>query len=760
MRSRVFALVGILVGLFLALQPALRLWPWPEYEAFCQQPFSRTLYSAEGKLLAIEGLEEGLQRQWVALEDVPAHTLRIFIAAEDRRFYRHWGIDALAVLRSAYINLRSGSVKSGASTIGMQLARIIHGKKTGLSAEARLNAKAGLALKAGEAFRAVQLQALRGKKGVLEAWLNCLPFGSNIEGLASIAQRRFSCKPQALGIEQSLLLALIPRSPSHYDFFYEKNRERAVAAALQLAKRAGYSVSEAELLRVATALTGQAVESATRQNPAPHFIRETFRRNPAFFPLQNKDRSAEKLGDIASQLDLALQKEAEKQLGMAILEYSDRRIQTGAILVLENASGQVLSWVGSHDFWDDGASGQIDGVLAKNQSGSTIKPFLYALALERGLVASEILPDIPTVFGSEYSYFPMNFDRHFNGPTRLRVALASSLNVPAVYLLQRLSVKAFEDWLIDLGFYSIVAQRGSNGLALALGSCGISLEELTRGFAILANSGCKPGSGEQLISKETAWLIKDMLSDADSRYKGFGSSPSMQSSLSLMFKTGTAQQFQHIWALAASPKYTVGVWMGSFQGSTVRGQTGSSVPAYIARNILEYLHDTSPWPKRPESLVPLEICAVSGLLAKADCPHRLIEYLPFSANLSPCTWHRGKTLLLPDTYRAWAADRQRLVQIGGERTGANIRRPLAGSVFYIKEMDGPSTSGENVSLGNKIRLETTGFAEGAEVYLDGQLYGQLDATGRLFLPAKLGNTQVVVEDRRGQRLGTNYLVRN
>ena len=571
-------------------------------------------------------------------------------------------------------------------------------------------------------------------------------------------------------------MALMPRSPARYNPAIASNRERVLEAASALAIRAGVPCQRSAL---ETAI-GHALDHRSRPSTrsiAPHFVRAVLagsagpRTEAALAGSQSHPPDTSRVhpdrGPIQTSLSPPVQERALELLGMALAEHRGKRIETGAVLVLDNHSGDILAWVGSHDFSDESASGQLDGVLVRNQCGSTLKPFLYALALERGYSPAAILPDIPTVFGSRDAYIPMNFNRRFNGPVRLRVALASSLNVPAVWLLERLGVAAFEDWLVSLGMESVASSRGTHGVPLALGAVDISLAELVRAFALFPRGGKAlpavypmSGTGEidagesaSLLSPQSAWLICDMLADQGSRYTGFGASQLPAKAPPIMMKTGTANQFRHIWALGATERYSAGVWMGSFHGTTVIGETGSSVPAEIVRTLLmELSRDVPPaesaWPRIPRSLIPRDICTLSGLLAGPDCPHRGREYFPSGQTPAACTWHRGDQVQLPDEYRAWAMDRHRLASSSGEAPeGARIRRPLPGSVFYTL----PANQAQESKPLAEIRLETVGFAPAARVFVNGSPYDTLDSSGRIFIKTGFGRVELSVEDSLGQR---------
>jgi len=612
--------------------------------------------------------------------------------------------------------------------------------------------------KLGEAVDALRLEARLSKDEILEEWLNGIPFGGNIEGLPAMARARFGRSVSELDDAEAALLAVVPRRPSAYD--PARNPEAAVAAALDLARRAGLGLDEAALVREAAG----AAEPAGFDSPRAPF------RAPHFTDRVVDQLAPGRRGEVRTTLDAELQAYAEGRLRAELETLAANRLTNGAILAIDNASGAVRVYVGSADWFDTPHAGQIDGVQVRNQPGSCLKPFLYALALDRGFLPNHILPDLPRVFGSDQAYTPANFNRRFNGPVRLRLALASSLNVPAVYLLERLGVGAFEEYLAALGFDSVAQKAGTHGTGLALGNAEVRLEELVRAFAAFPRGGTLPAwrlleeeapappqATARLMSPYAAWMIADILSDSASRFVGFGPAATMRTPFPAMFKTGTANQFQHIWALGASRDFTVGVWMGNFSGETVVGKTGSSVPARIVADLLGLLEaERSPdGPSGqavggpvPLGTVEVELCALSGLAATAHCTGTIRERLPADRLPPACTWHRpasgGTTLVYPAEYRAWLSERQRF---GGTEqrdadSAAYIRRPASGSVFYLD----PSLPPE----AQAVRLDTVGFDPEALVTVNGVPVGTLDLAGGRGLPLQRGRQRVVVADQEGR----------
>jgi len=760
---RIAKIVVILLACLFAAHLALRFAPFPELEEFQNRSHGFAVHDRNGRLLRVFPAGDGVRREWVPLEEIPPGVLRVFIRAEDRRFFLHPGVDPAAVAAASVRNLRARRTVSGASTITMQLARMIRPHEQGMRGKAR------------EAFDALRLEARLSKDEILELWINAIPFGSNIEGLPAASRARFGREPAHLDDARAALLAVIPRRPALFDPAREP--EVAVNAAMVLSRNLGLGLSEAALAEAAAEASPAVLAEAKNPFFAPHFTDRVARLQPQ----GGGGRPA-----VRSTLDLGLQLFAERRLASELSRLESNRVTNGAIIAIDSFTGAVLVYVGSASWFDYENSGQIDGVRVRNQPGSALKPFLFAQALENGFSPNDILPDIPTVFGSGEAYSPMNFNRRFNGPVRFRVALASSLNIPSVYILERLGVRAFEEYLAGLGFDSIADSAGNHGLGLALGNAEVSLEELARAFAAFPRGGRgvelrfdesqdPRAQAPMVMSEYASWLVTDILADRPSRFLGFGQASTMATGFPSMFKTGTANQFQHIWALGASPRFTVGVWMGNFSGETVIGRTGSSIPAIIAADLLHALEDlrdgSSPlapgagvdFPLVPGTgnLRETRICSLSGMAATPACPGVVQEWLFAETQLGPCTWHlgggpgwreaiwgegaaRGGVLApeFPPEYRAWLTERFLRGTVAEALPGsARIRLPVSGSVFHFN----PSLPPEFQA----IRVETAGFSPGALVYANGVLQGSVNHAGVFILPLRRGSLRIAVEDGNG-----------
>jgi penicillin-binding protein 1C len=711
----------------LILWLGLRVSPYPELEAFLERPCSIRFHDRNGVLAQIPSLGEGLRREFLSLEDIPGEVKAVFILAEDRRFYAHPGVDPLAMARALFQNLRSGRRVSGASTITMQLARIIGNGRGG-----------GLGRKILEALNALRLEARLSKDEILELYLNSAPFGFQTEGTASAARTFFASELSMLSPAQIFCLATIPRRPGFYNPLDNPENCRTAAVELQSRFKKDKKLAAAWPL-LAVVDSGDwdyALGSARRFNypfEMPHFIRYAAAAMNVAAPGPRKRRSQPAIPtEMRLSADLGLQHYMEGLIAGNVSRYYSSRLTNGAAIVIDNATGEILAWVGSADYRDVEAAGQIDGVLALNQPGSSMKPFLYAMALERGFKPADVLADIPMNFGERELYIPQNFNNRFNGPMLFRSALASSLNIPAVYLLYRLGVRNYAETLFSLGFDSLAAVSGTGlesvaeqaGLGLALGNAAVSLAELVRAFSVFPRDGlliplsarltmsreeAEGLSAKRIFSVDTARIICSFLSDSSARTLAFGSARNFRAPFPVIFKTGTANQYQSIVALGATPRFSAAVWMGNFTGETVIGKTGSSLPAAIVRDTLVFLqrNDGPDFPK-PEHLSLRRICALSGMAASPSCPSVVDEYA--AEDGPPCAWHQGSTVTYPAEYQTWFAASARQGEVDYHSRPLEVLQPREGFVFFRSPGIGR----------DEIPVEVTGGAEDElEVSYDG-----------------------------------------
>ncbi|HEX2695605.1 MAG TPA: penicillin-binding protein 1C [Acidobacteriota bacterium] len=608
--------------------------PYPASKLDPGAVLSLRILDRSGILLREVLSDEGGRCRWLGLEGMSPHLVRATIAAEDRDFFLHGGLRLPSIVRALVQNARRGRVVSGASTITQQVVRNIERKPR------------TVLFKLIEAWLAVRLEHTMSKTGILVQYLNRVPYGNGTFG-AEAASRLYFDKPcRQLGLAESAFLAGLPRSPS------ASNPYRNLRAALERKSgvlrrmvRAGLISPEESRRADAEPLN---VVSGTERFRAPHFC------DLVLDSLEPGARYGSR--EVRTTLDLGLQRKIEVLLKRRVGALRDRGISNGAVVVMDNGTGDILALAGSADYFADADSGQVNGAIALRQPGSALKPFTYALAIERGLTAASIIEDVPDAFPAlDGNYEPRNYDRKFHGPIRLRSALASSYNVPAVSVLETIGPDLLYYKLKDLGFDSLEKPPGHYGLGLTLGNGEVRLVELVRAFAALASGGrfrrertvlgrtgrngrassFGPERAVAVLAPGAAYIITHILSDPDARVPTFGYDSPLRLPFPCAAKTGTSKDYRDNWTVGYTPAYTVGVWMGNFDGKPMHDVSGITGCGPLFRDICLLLDAggvSRPFPE-PAGLVRAPICPVSGALAGPLCPGSVVEI--FMAGTEP-----------------------------------------------------------------------------------------------------------------------------
>ncbi len=524
---------------------------------------------------------------WTPLSKISPALLEATLKSEDQRFYEHHGVDWLAILNAGFNKLKSPRENKlrGASTITMQVVGL-------LFQEVRTKRK-NWNQKISQALLARDLEKQWSKDQILEAYLNTLSFRGELQGIEAAAQGLFSKSPHGLDRDESLILASLIRAP-----------QASVAQVTQRACALGSSLDvNFACSGVSSKLTVglQPQPPSQKLNQLPHLGQD----------LHDRNRTSEK---ISSTIDARIQNQVHEILGDQLRSLAPLNVKDAAALVVDNRTGEILAYVGGTNQFSSAI--YVDGVRARRQAGSTLKPFIYALAFQkRILTPASLVSDLPTEFSvSGGIYQPHNYDQQFKGENiSASEALASSLNVPAVKALDLVGVRNFYQKLIDLGF-QIKNDPDFFGPSLALGSVDVSLYELVNAYRVLANGGAltplfdsvtPSHSQTRPFSKEVAFLIQSILSSHENRSLTFGLQNILSSKFWTAAKTGTSKDMRDNWCIGFSQKYTVGVWVGNFSGApmwNVSGMTGAA-PAWTA--IAEYLHRHEPShaPKKPAHVV-------------------------------------------------------------------------------------------------------------------------------------------------------------
>ena len=633
----------------------------------------------------------------VRLGNVAPKLLQATLSAEDRRFQQHFGVDPIAVARAA---LSLGSQPSGASSITQQLARRLYLADDPSPLAAR---------KAHEALIALQLEANRSKTEILELYLNDVYYGRGAYGVEAAARVYFGIGAGNLDLAHAAYLAGLPQRPSDHD----PAKDAAVARVRQ-AYVLGRMVQDGWISdREADAAASERIEVLPAVLPpiAHEFVAyaraELARVRP---DLAGRDGLV-----VETTLDAGLQVEAERLVRLRVTELADRNATDGALVAIEPATGRIIAMVGSATDGDPARGGQFNMTVTPRQPGSALKPFLYAAAFERGYTPATPLLDVSTSFMTEGGlYTPANFDRSFHGVVPLRVALASSLNVPAVRTLDNIGLDAMLEISHRFGLATL-DQVESYGLSLTLGGGEVRLIDLTSAYAALGAMGqlaqpfavqrVKDGAGRilyeraptaprRVLSKEHAYLLADILSDPDARIPGFGGVTPFDLPFPAAVKSGTTTGFRDDWTVGYTPDIAIGVWVGNADGSPMIDVAGVDGAGPIWRNAMMAAALGRPMSRfaRPAGIVEATVCSPTGLLPGPDCPSPVREL--FVAGTEPIAAERyyardaeGRVSIDPPLEaREWArAAGLTLRADGASAPGAALRivAPIAGSVFYI-----------------------------------------------------------------------------
>ena len=544
-------------------------------------PSDRYLRDRYGQVLASVRFNARTRRlPWVALEDVSPALIEAVLSAEDKRFFEHDGVDWLAVASAVWQQANPfDSVRAvrGASSLTMQVAAMMDADL------ARKGGPRSVSQKMDQITAALALDKLWTKSQILEAYLNSVSFRGELQGIGAGSWGLFGKAPSGLDKAESAVLAALIRAPNAVPV-----RVGQRACQILQTTRSGMPCDSSLL-----AIRVQAAPMSPQPyvNWAPHVA----------------SNWVTQAGDFTSSLDGALQRKVTQALREQVTQLVRQGVEDGAAVVLDNATGEVLAYVGSTGSLSRAA--QVDAATGLRQAGSTLKPFLVAQALDRRLLtASTLLDDSPLAVSTDGGvYTPHNYDENFVGPVSVRKALASSLNVPAVRELMLVGVEPFYDVLRQLGFASLYPKAEHYGFSLALGSADVRLLDLTNAYRALANGGVvQPvawqttealggaitGRGQRVFSTASAAIVSSILSDNRARSHTFGFDSVLATPFWTAVKTGTSKDMRDNWCIGYSERYTVGVWVGNASGAPMRDVSGVSGAAPAWADIMRYLHRT------------------------------------------------------------------------------------------------------------------------------------------------------------------------
>ena len=618
------------------------------------------------------------------------------LTSEDRWFYYHYGINPVSIATALYDNLKAGEVVRGGSTITMQLARLMEPKARNIPN------------KLIEMFRALQLEHTYSKSELLTFYFNMLPYGGNIVGTAAASRFYFNKPQHALSLGEAALLAAIPNAPERLrpDRFPENARKARQKVLNRLLARRHISEQQWQeavqepiphkryplpfkaphLSRLLVKSRQSSVISNKRGSENKNLLTENWKLETGNWKTDNRELIIDNSNRIYTTIDAKVQDTAARLLNEYLVDAGRKHslrgshsTSTGAIIVMDTQTRQVLAMVGSHDFFDRKALGQINGTLAPRSPGSALKPFVYALAMEAGLITPEtLLFDVPATHAD---YTPVNYDGKYNGYVTARQALARSLNVPAVNLNARLKNATLHAFLKEAGI-STLAPAQKYGLSMVLGGCEVNLLELTTLYAGLANMGefgryqltksrqlsvtsdasvkgnplnwplvtsslKTENHSKRLLRKETSFLITEMLTHSQLPANTVKNPEAFERTMNLpkiAWKTGTSYGHRDAWCIGYSPKLTIGVWLGNFdgKGTPMLSGTDAATPILFALFTALTGQDTHHWFTKPEQLRTRQVCALSGAPVSPHCPtYKEDVYIPGISSVAVCAIHKS-----------------------------------------------------------------------------------------------------------------------
>ena len=583
--------------------------------------FSQCVRDRNGKLLRVTLTSDQKFRVWTSLPNISPALIDATLQFEDKYYRYHPGINPVALVRAVF-GLRPGGAHSGASTITMQLARLRYHLPTRT-----------LGGKFVQIVRALELERHYSKSEILEAYLNLAPYGRNIEGVGAASQIYFGKTAAHLTRLESISLCVIPQSPTRRALFADRDNHSVNVAQSSWYDRARIDTGAKFSMR-----EFRPRMQADRKFLAPHFVQQVV--------------AAEKGRDeIVTTLDLAKQQLIERRIADYIRVNRGRGIQNAAALLIDTRSMDVLAQVGSSDFFNAEIQGQVDGTRAPRSPGSTLKPFVYALGLEQGLIHPlSILSDAPHSFGE---YDPENFDREFVGPIRACDALARSRNLPAVELASRLRHPTLYEFLRGAGV-KLPRSEALYGLTLPLGGAEVTMEDLVRLYAALANNGeLRPLRrtlrdpvalrGRRTIMPEAAFLTLEMLNQPRPEVSAAYSDQVAP----VFWKTGTSHGFRDAWSIAVFNHYVLAIWIGNFDGRANGTFVGRIAAAPLLFQIIDSLRAGWPEPNQPHfpppgaNLKRVSFCAVSGDLPEPYCTQQVEGwFIPGISPIKLCDVHQ------------------------------------------------------------------------------------------------------------------------
>lgn len=572
----------LIIGFFLLINFMIfgfLFYPVPDHLEQLQTSESLKILDRDQKLL-YEVLEENTGRKSpIPFERIPDEVKQAFLAIEDQRFYQHGGVDLKAILRAIWQNWSAGEVVSGGSTITQQVVRNLVG----------IHKKRTIPQKIKESIVAIKITRLHSKDDIFEMYLNSIYFGGLAYGVEAASWQYFNKSIMNADLAEAAFLAGLPQAPNRYypfkHFERAKNRQQEVLKAMW---SAGYIDADEANRALSESLNLQSEKNIKK---APHFVDYILSQDE--LPLSKT---------LVTTLDLGLQERVENILAGDLSFLTSRNIENAAAVILNAKTGEILAMAGSADYDNAGIQGKVNVTTSLRQPGSSLKPLIYALALEKGWTPQTIIEDEPVRFETAEGlpYSPKNFDLKYRGKVSLAEALAQSLNIPAVKAMDFIGLSHFLTRARDFGLSTLNQSPEHYGLSLALGSGEVKLLELASAYSAFANRGQRPDpvflknqtpEKRRVIQEQTASYISSILSSNSLRTPAFGEANPLHLPFKVAAKTGTTRNFRDNWTIGYTDDYVVGVWVGNARGEVMQGVSGITGAGPIFYKIMNLLHE-------------------------------------------------------------------------------------------------------------------------------------------------------------------------
>lgn len=754
-QKRIFRLVIGLVLILLLLD-----WIFP---IEVQPKYSTVVLDDEGKMLSAFLNDEDKWRLKTSVSEVSPFFTKAILEKEDKYFYYHWGVNPLAIGRALISNISRKRRVSGASTLTMQVVRLLYpNDRTYWN-------------KLMEMLRAMQLELHYSKNEILGLYLNLIPFGSNIEGIKAASYLYLNKPPSKLSLAEAMVLSVVPNKPSLLGSNQQESLQKFKNKWLDYYEaKTVFDPKEIAFAKNETVM----LQRGSLPRRAPHIAER----------LANEQSKPY----VHSSIHWNWQQQTEKQLTHYLQRLQSLGVKNGMAMVIDNRTRQVKVYCGSANFSNTLDGGQVDGIRSVRSPGSALKPYLYALGIEKGMLnPKQILYDIPSDFGG---FVPTNFNENYTGQVSLRDALQQSLNIPAVKFLEDFGLNNFLLELKKARFSSIKKNEDRLGLSVILGGCGVTMEEMAKLYATLANYGnyqelnflenTQKATSEVLLDSAACYIVSDMLSGIQR--------PDFPNNFDFTFrlpkvawKTGTSFGKRDAWAIGYNPNYTVAVWLGNFSGESIPELSGAAVATPLLFQIFNTIETNRPWFKIPSMVTYREVCAVSGLPKndfckatqmdyflrnipiKNKCQHLKKVWVNAAETMSYCSFCLDKSVAIQKEYYNYPAAYLSFLQNNGlpysripphnaacRRTTNNqelsIVSPRNKGVYYV----------ENVNL-QEIELKANVSAGVTYLYWyhNNVLIGKADAHESKFIEPALGTNTVSCTDEKGKTVSVTFEVK-